>query len=136
MFQRPGQATPLKRRILIVDAHPLLRRGLAALIDNEPDLSVCAEAETELAALDAIAAGGADLVIADFSLDHGLGLGLGLAAEIHVRHPHLPVLLMSFDDAALCREPALLAGACGYVSKQALDETMLTAIRAALDGET
>ncbi len=60
----PPQATPAKRRILIVDAHPLLRRGLAALIDNESDLSVCAEAETEPAALDAIAADGVDLVVA------------------------------------------------------------------------
>ena len=60
----PPQATPAKRRILIVDAHPLLRRGLAALIDNESDLSVCAEAETEPAALHAIAADGVDLVVA------------------------------------------------------------------------
>jgi DNA-binding NarL/FixJ family response regulator len=130
----PGGATPVKWRIFIVDAHPLLRRGLAALIDNEPDLSVCAEAETGLAALDAIAAGGADLVIADFSFDDGLGLGL--AAEIRARYPRLPVLLMSIDDATLCCERALQAGARGCVSKQELDGTALTAIRVALDGES
>ncbi len=130
MPQRPGQATPVKRRILIVDAHPLLRRGLAALIDNESDLCVCAEAETEPAAFDAIAANSADLVVADSCLDDGLGL----AAEIRGRHPHLPVLLMSLDDDPSCRERAVSAGACGHVSKLALDETVLTAIRAALDG--
>jgi DNA-binding NarL/FixJ family response regulator len=130
MPQFPREATPVKRRILIVDAHPLLRRGLAALIDNESDLSVCAQAETEPAALAAIAADGADLVVADCCVDDGLGLGL--TAEIHGRHPHLPVLLMSLDDDPFWDVRAMLAGACGHVSKRALDETALTAIRAAL----
>ena len=75
-----------------------------------------------------------DLVIADFSFDDGLGLGL--AAEIRARYPHLPVLLMSIDDATRCRERASLAGARGCVSKQELDGTALTPIRAALDGES
>ena len=121
-----------QRRILIVDANPLLRRGLAALIGAEPDLAVCAEAATAQQALDAIAAAGPALVIADFSFEQGLGLDL--VREIRARHRNLPVLMMSIDDAPVYAEPALEAGAGGCVSKQALNGTVLTAIRAALDG--
>ena len=82
--------TPEKRRILIVDANPLLRRGLAALIGAEPDLAVCAEAATAQEALDAIAAARPELVIADLSFEDGLGLDL--VREIRARHDGLPVL--------------------------------------------
>jgi DNA-binding NarL/FixJ family response regulator len=126
----PGGRTPEKRRILIVDANPLLRRGLAALIDAEPDLVVCAEAAQE--ALDAIAAAGPGLVMADFSFEDGLGLDL--VWQIHARHHGLPVLLMSIDDAPVYVERALEAGASGCVSKHELDGKALSAIRATLDG--
>ena len=89
MSDGPGGRAPEKRRILIVDANPLLRRGLAALIGNEPDLAVCAEAATAQEALDAIAAV-RPLVIADFSFEEGLGLDL--VREIRARHHGLPVL--------------------------------------------
>jgi len=130
----PGPATPVRRRILIVDAHPLLRRGLAALIDGESDLVVCGQTATAEAALLAIAADGPDLVIADFSLEDSVGLAL--TAEIRARHPDLPVLLMSIDDPALGCEPALRAGARGYVSKRELDGSALAAIRAGLECES
>ena len=134
MPQSPGGATPVKRRILIVDAHPLLRRGLAALIDGESDLIVCGQAATAQAALAAIVADGPDLVIADFSLEDSVGLAL--AAEIRTRHPGLPVLMMSMDDEALGCERALRAGARGCVSKRELDGTALAAIRAGLECES
>jgi DNA-binding NarL/FixJ family response regulator len=126
-----GGRTQEKRRILIVDANPLLRRGLAALVGAEPDLEVCAEAATARQAVDAIAAAGPALVIADFSFEEGLGLDL--VREIRTRHRDLPVLMMSIDDAPVYAEQALQAGAGGCVSKQALDGTMLAAIRATLD---
>ena len=63
--------TPFRRRILIVDKHALLRRGLRTLIDNEPDLIVCAEAATYREALEAIASSTPDLVIAGLSLEDG-----------------------------------------------------------------
>ena len=134
MSDCPGGGTPEKRRILIVDANPLLRRGLAALIDNEPDLAVCAEAATAQEALDAIAAAGPALVIADFSCEDGLGLDL--VRQIRARHDGLPVLMMSTDDAPVYVERALEAGASGCVSKQELNGKALSAIRAALDGGT
>jgi DNA-binding NarL/FixJ family response regulator len=134
MSDGSGGRTQQKRRILIVDANPLLRRGLSALIENEPDLAVCAEATTAREALDAIAAAGPTLVIADFSFEPGLGLDL--VREIRARHCGLPALMMSIDDLAVYVERALEAGAVGCVSKQTLNGTMLAAIRSALDSGT
>jgi DNA-binding NarL/FixJ family response regulator len=121
-----------KRRILIVDANPLLRRGLAALIGGEHDLVVCAEAASAREALDAIAAARPALAMADFSFEDGLGLDL--VREIRARHDGLPVLMMSIDDAPIYIERALDAGASGCVSKQELNGNALSAIRAALEG--
>jgi DNA-binding NarL/FixJ family response regulator len=132
MSEGSGSRSPGKRRILIVDANPLLRRGLAALIGAEPDLAVCAEAATAREAFDAIAAADPALVIADFSFEPGLGLDL--VREIRARKGGLPALMMSIDDGPVYVERALEAGAVGCVSKQALNGAMLAAIRATLDG--
>jgi two-component system uhpT operon response regulator UhpA len=126
-----GDEARAKRRILIVDANPLLRRGLAALVGGEPDLAACAEAATASEALDAIDALRPALVIADFSFEPGLGLDL--ARNIRAIHPGLPVLMMSIDNGPVYVERAREAGAVGCVSKQTLDGTVLAAIRAALD---
>jgi two-component system response regulator DevR len=132
MSEGSGGRSPEKRRILIVDANPLLRRGLAALIGAEPDLAVCAAAATAREAFDAIAAADPALVIADFSFEPGLGLDL--VREIRARNGGLPALMMSIDDGPVYIERALEAGAVGCVSKQALNGAMLAAIRATLDG--
>lgn len=134
MSECSGGRSPDKRRILIVDGNSLLRRGLAALIGAEPDLSVCAEAATAREALDAIAAACPALVIADLSFEPGLGLDL--VREIRARHPGLPVLMMSIDDDPVYVERALAAGVSGCVSKQALNGTALSAIRTALGDGT
>jgi DNA-binding NarL/FixJ family response regulator len=131
MSEGAGARSPEKRRILIVDGNPLLRRGLAALIRAEPDLAVCAEAATAREARDAIAACDPALVIADFSFEPGLGLDL--VREICMRHPGLPVLMMSIDDGPVYVERARAAGAVGHVSKQALNGSVLAAIGAALE---
>lgn len=119
--------------MLIVDDHPMLRRGLAALIRSEPDLRVCGEAATVASALEAIGAYPPDLVIVDLALD-GCD-GLDLVKIMKLRHPEIPVLVLSMHDEALYAERALRAGARGYVTKQQLDETVLLAIRRVLDGE-
>jgi DNA-binding NarL/FixJ family response regulator len=124
---------PAKRRILIVDAHALVRRGLGSLIDNEPDLSVCAEVGTPQEGLDAIASAGPDLVIVDLSFE--LGAGLDLVRKIRSRHRDLPVLIISILDAPIYAERAFEAGASGYVTKEELDDTMLIAIRTVLAGD-
>jgi DNA-binding NarL/FixJ family response regulator len=131
MSDGPAGRAQQKRRILIVDANRLLRRGLAALIDNESDLAACAAAATAREAFDAIAASDPALVIADFSFEPRLGLDL--VREIRARRPELPVLMMSIDSGPVYAERAREAGAVGCASKQVINGTMLAAIRAALD---
>src|SRR5206468_3591591 len=88
------EPTPGKAKILLVDDHPLMRRGLAALIDSEPDLAVCAEAGNRHAALDAIARRPVDLAIVDLSLEGGED-GLDLVKALKVREPSIPALVLS-----------------------------------------
>ena len=129
-----SQGPPRKRRILIVDDRPLIRRGLTALIGNEPDLTVCAEAATHREALAAISAARPDLVITDLAL--GDDDGLALVQDIRSGHQDLPVLVLTLHDEPGYARRALRAGARGYVTKQEISEILLTAIRRVLDGET
>ena len=125
--------TPVKRLILIIDNHPLVRRGLTALIDNEPDLSVCAEAATCREGLEAIAASRPDLVITDLSF--GEGDGLAMVKDIRSRYQDLPVLVLTMHDAPVYARRAFRAGASGYVTKQEMSEKVVIAIRRVLNGE-
>ena len=129
-----SRETPAARRILVVDGHPLMRRGLAALIGHEPDLTVCATAATPRAALAAVAASRPDLVVIDLSLADGEGLAL--VRHIRSDHADLPVLVLSLHDAPFHAQRALRAGARGYIPKPELSETLLIAIRCLLRGET
>jgi DNA-binding NarL/FixJ family response regulator len=110
-----------------------VRQGLIALIETEPDLSVCAEAATHWEGLDAIASFTPDLVITDLSLKDGAGLEI--VQEIRSRHKRLPVLVLSMHAAPIHAERAFRAGAGGYVIKQEMNATVLTAIRRVLSGE-
>ena len=130
----PEGRPPAKKAILIVDDHPVLRRGLAGLIESEPDLAVCGEAANCGAALDAIQETEPDLVIVDLAL--GGRNGLDLVKDMQRHHPKIPALVLSMHDEAVYAERSLRAGARGYITKQQLDETVLVAIRRLLDGET
>ena len=123
---------PVKRRIVIIDDHPLMRRGLTALIGCEPDLTVCAEAAAPQAGLEAIASFHPDLVIVDLSL--GDGDGFALVEEIRSAHADLPVLVLTLYDTPACADRAFQAGANGFVSKQEMDGTLANAIRTVLSG--
>jgi DNA-binding NarL/FixJ family response regulator len=131
--RKPKTKPPAHTRIFLVDDHALLRRGLAALIETEPDLVVCSQAATRQAGLDAIAAAKPDLVIADLQLKDSDGLEL--IKDLKVRYPRLPVLALSMHEEAIYAERALRAGARGYVTKQDLEDTVLTAIRRVLAGD-
>ena len=128
----PGRTA--RKSILIVDDHPVLRRGLAALIESEPDLAVCGEAATCLEALEAIRESRPDLVIVDLEL--GQGDGLDLIKQMKSRHPEVPALVLSMHDETVYAERSLRAGARGYVTKQQLDATVLVAMRGLLEGGT
>lgn len=128
----PGH--PPNKSILIVDDHPVLRRGLAALIESEPGLTVCGKVATRAVALKLIRKNRPDLVIVDLLLRGDDGLELIKAMKIH--HPKIPALVLSMHDESVYAERSLRAGAKGYVTKQQLDETLLLALRRVLDGET
>ena len=125
---------PARRRILIVDDHPLMRRGLTALIDNEPDLIVCAAVGNPQEGIEAIAALQPDLVITDLSMRDGEGLAL--IACIRSDNADLLILVLTIHDAPFYVRRTMSAGANGYVSKQELGETLLIAVRCVLGGET
>ena len=127
-------ATPLKRtRVFIVDDHPIVRQGLAQMLKQEADLTVCGEAEDAQHALQAIAELHPDLVLVDLSLKGGSGLNLIRALK--ARQSTLPVLVVSMHDESIYVERVLRAGARGYIMKQEATDTMMYAIRRVLRGE-
>jgi DNA-binding NarL/FixJ family response regulator len=122
-----------KHRIFIVDDHPLVRQGLALLINREADLEVCGDAEEAGSAVRRIEEMKPELVILDISLNGPDGLDL--LKNIRARDSHLPVLILSMMDELLYAERGLRAGANGYIMKQQATEQVLVAIRRILDGE-
>ncbi len=122
-----------KRRILVVDDHPIVRQGLALLINRESDLVVCGEAEEAMGALHALASARPDVLIVDISLNGPDGLDL--LKTIRTTHPTLPVLILSMHDESIYAERALRAGANGYIMKQEATEKVLVAVRRILIGE-
>ena len=122
-----------KKKVLIVDDHPILRKGLSLLINQESDLVVQGEAEDARKALEMIEKLKPDMVIVDISLP-GVD-GLELLKNIRLRHAELPALVVSMHDESLFAERALRAGARGYIMKQEAVEKVLVAIRRVLAGE-
>src|SRR5271156_6175448 len=125
--------TVTKKRILVVDDHPIVRQGLALLINREPDLVVCGEAEEAQGALHVLSSSRPDVLIVDISLNGPDGLDL--LKTIRTTHPTLPVLILSMHDESIYAERALRAGANGYIMKQEATEKVLVAIRRILSGE-
>ncbi len=122
-----------KTRILLVDDHPIVRKGLSQLINNEPDLCICAEAEGGPEAITALEAGKCEMGLIDLSIKGGNGIDL--VKSIVAMWPKFPTLVLSMHDEAIYAERALRAGARGYVMKQEATEKMMDAIRAVMRGE-
>src|SRR5215469_1136636 len=122
-----GMNETAKTRVFVVDDHPIVRQGLALLINREHDLMVCGEAEEMQAAMQEIPATHPDIVVVDISLNGPDGLEL--LKSIRTRHPHLPVLILSMHDESIYAERALRAGANGYIMKQEATEKVLEALR-------
>ena len=123
----------VKKRLLIVDDHPMMRQGLAQLINNEPDLAVTWEADNAAQALEVVAHNQPDLVLADISLPDKNGLEL--MKDMHALCPNALILVVSMHDEALYAERVLRAGGRGYVMKQEGGKKLMEAIRQVLNGQ-
>lgn len=121
-----------KQRIFVIDDHQLLRQGIRQLIDEQPDLAVCGEADDAPSAIETLEAAKPDLAIVDISLKDSNGLEL--IKDLKARFPNLAVLVLSMHDEALYAERALRAGARGYVMKREASLRVLEAIRRVLGG--
>ena len=125
--------TPLKTRVLLADDHAVVRSGLRAVLDAQPDIEVVAEAADGAAAIDMALTPSVDLAILDVSMPRMTGLQA--AAELHRRRPDLRILILSMHDNEQYFFEALKAGASGYVLKTAANRDLVEAVRASMRGE-
>ena len=122
-----------KARVLIVEDHPIVRQGIAQVLNVEPDLVVCGEADCARKAMVAIEELKPDVAIVDVALQ-GTN-GIELTRNITAQWPELPILVLSMHDENLYAERALRAGAKGYLMKQEASTTLTAALRRILKGQ-
>jgi DNA-binding NarL/FixJ family response regulator len=122
-----------RRRILLVDDHPMMRAGLVQLIDKQPDLAVCGEAGDAAGALAALEKNVPDLLITDITLPGRSGIEL--IKDVRALHGEMPILVLTLHDESLYAERAFRAGARGYLMKDSGAAKLLEAIRQLLSGQ-
>jgi DNA-binding NarL/FixJ family response regulator len=130
----PTKKLVKKNAVLVVDDHPLFRRGVVQLLNDEPDLEVAAEASTSNEALEIMRRQKFDLAVVDIGLE-GSTNGIELTKYIKAEKPKLPVLVLSMHDETLFADRALRAGARGYVMKREALDNFISAVRTVLRGE-
>src|SRR5207237_7977973 len=121
-----------KRRVVIVDDHPLVRDGLANFISQQNDLTVCGEAEDSAGAIAGIESCRPDVALIDISLKNESGLEL--VKTLQTGFPQVALIVLSMHDEELYAERALHAGARGYVMKRETTKNVLVAIRRGIEG--
>jgi len=122
-----------KKKVVIVDDHPLFRESLAQLINYEPDMEVTGEAENTKDAIQLIRNTSPDLAIVDITLK--ASSGLELIKSLKPLSIGLPVIVLSMHKESIYAERALRAGASGYITKHQAADEVLVAIRRVLAGE-
>ncbi len=125
-------AAPKRKRILVVDDHPLMREGVTQWIQRAPDLEVCGAAESAAQAISLAEQFQPDLVLTDISLSGRDGLEL--IKDLRALRPDLPVLVLSMHEESLYAGRALRAGARGYIMKRAGGDRVVEAIREVFQG--
>jgi DNA-binding NarL/FixJ family response regulator len=125
--------TPPKTRVLLADDHAVVRSGLRAILENEPDIEIVAEASDGVEAIEMALESQADLAIVDVSMPRLTGLQV--TAELARRCPGMRVLILSVHDSEQYFFEALKAGASGYVLKTAANRDLIEACRASMRGE-
>jgi DNA-binding NarL/FixJ family response regulator len=122
-----------RAQVVLVEDHPMFREQLAHLINKQPDMSVCAEADNTAAGLAAITREQPALAIVDITLKDSSGLEL--LKDLRAQGIKVPVLILSMHAESLYAERALRAGANGYITKEEASAKVMTAIRQVLAGE-
>jgi DNA-binding NarL/FixJ family response regulator len=122
-----------RKKIFIVDDHPVFRKGLAQLIDEEADLQVTGEAQSVSQAIELIQTQLPDLVIVDITLKDKSGIDL--IEYLKIDFPKLPILVISMHDESLYAERVLRAGALGYITKHEMTGDVVMAVRQVLAGK-
>jgi DNA-binding NarL/FixJ family response regulator len=130
---RPGKPAIQKTRVLIVDDHPMTRAGLVHVINHQPDLVVCGEAESAAQALDILDSSRPNLLLIDITLPGKSGLEL--IKDVKAMRPELLMLVISMHDESLYADRVLRAGARGYITKHEGGEKLIDAIRRVLSGK-
>ena len=124
--------TTMMIKVLVVDDHALIRKGLKQILDDTSDMRITGEAETGMQAIKMVRDNGYDMVLLDITLPdkHGVEVLKQIKAEC----PNLPVLILSMhpDDQYAMR--AIKAGASGYMNKQSAPSQLVTAIRKVASG--
>ena len=119
-------------KIVLVDDHPVVRKGLKSILEEETGYIICGEAEDGNAAIRMIADTEPDLVIVDIELKGNID-GIELVTAIKSRFPKITVLVMSMDDGTLYAERSIKAGARGYIAKAEAAENIIAAIESVMD---
>ena len=130
----PTTAAADRIRVLLVDDHPVMRQGMAAIINEEPDLTVCGQAEGVRSAIAVASQTRPHVALIDLSIKDGDGLEL--IREMRNRFPEVRTLVLSMYEETVYAERALRAGAGGYVMKAEAATTVMAAIRTVLKGQT
>lgn len=125
-------STDTRKRILLVDDHPIVRQGLAQLINASPDLHVIGGAEDVSGAMAEIANLKPDVVVVDLSLKSSNGMDL--IKQLREQASPVPILVLSMHDETLHAQRVLRAGAHGYIMKDQASQQVLTALREVLAG--
>jgi DNA-binding NarL/FixJ family response regulator len=131
--QKQQPAGAVKTRVLLVDDHVVLRQGLAVMINDEPDMMVCGEADGVRSAMEAVKTGRPDVAVIDLTIKDGDGLEL--IKLLRDQAPKVQALVLSMFDEAVYAERALHAGAHGYIMKAEPVSNVLTGIRRVMRGE-
>lgn len=131
MTSAPASTEAPTKNILIVDDHPVFRKGLAAVIHEQPDLHVCGEADNAKKALEVMRSKNPDIALVDISLPGANGIEL--TKMMLAENPRLIVLILSMHDESMYAMRALRAGASGYVMKAEALTHVVSALRKVID---
>lgn len=124
---------PAKKKVLLVDDHPITRQGMRMMIGQAGGFEVVGEADNAAQAMELAAKLNPDIAIVDITLR--TANGIELTKNLRAHSPELLVLIVSMHDEELFAERALRAGAKGYVMKHEASERVVQALQRLVNGE-